>query len=130
MLYIEVFVPGRQEEPLEIKEQMYQDKLATLKKKLQQLKDGTHHEYNKKVRKLEYQYKERLRLNVLHKEYMIECTEREYIQEKKAAAREFEEKKIDLKENLISDLEDKKKSIESERYNMELTGDSMEVNFL
>ncbi|CAG9820629.1 unnamed protein product [Phaedon cochleariae] len=41
---------GRQHEPLEIKEQMYQDKLANLKKKLQQLKDGTHHEYNKKVK--------------------------------------------------------------------------------
>ncbi|KAG5900095.1 hypothetical protein JTB14_016064 [Gonioctena quinquepunctata] len=118
---------GRHQEPLEIKEQMYQDKLANLKKKLQQLKDGTHHEYNRKVRKLEYQYKERLRLNVLHREYMIDCVEREYIQEKKAAAREFEEKKIDLKENLISDLEDKKKTVEAERFTMELTGDSMEV---
>lgn len=118
---------GRQEEPLEIKEQMYQDKLANLKKKLQQLKDGTHHDYNKKVRKLEYQYKERLRLNILYRDYMIECVERDYIQEKKAATREFEEKKIDLKENLISDLEDKKRTVEAERYSMELTGDSMEV---
>nr|CAH7716370.1 unnamed protein product [Callosobruchus chinensis] len=118
---------GRQEEPLEIKEQMYQDKLATLKKKLQQLKDGTHHDYNKKVKKLDYQYKERLRLNTLYKEYLMECVERDYIQEKKAAAREFEEKKIDLKETLISDLEDKKRTVEVERYSMELTGDSMEV---
>lgn len=121
---------GRQEEPLEIKEQMYQDKLAMLKKKLQQLKDGSHHEYNKKVRKLEYQFKERLRLNVLYRDYVIDCIEKEYIQEKKAAAREFEEKKIDLKENLISDLEDKKKTIESERFSMELTGDSMEVKIM
>ncbi|XP_056640055.1 sin3 histone deacetylase corepressor complex component SDS3 [Diorhabda sublineata] len=118
---------GRQEEPLEIKEQMYQDKLSNLKKKLQQLKDGTHHDYNRKVRKLEYQYKERLRLNVLYRDYLIECVDKEYIQEKKAAVREFEEKKIDLKENLISDLEDKKKTVEAERYSMELTGDCMEV---
>lgn len=106
---------------------MYQDKLASLKKKLQQLKDGSHHEYNKRVKRLESQYQERLRMNKLHREYMIENVERDYIQEKKAAAREFEEKKIDLKENLISDLEDKKRSIEAERYTMELTGDSMEV---
>ncbi|XP_018576841.1 sin3 histone deacetylase corepressor complex component SDS3 [Anoplophora glabripennis] len=118
---------GRQEEPLEIKEQMYQDKLANLKKKLQQLKDGTHYEYNKKVKKLEYQYKERLRLNVLYRDYLIDCVERDYLQEKKAAAREFEEKKIDLKETLISDLEDKKRTVEAERFSMELTGDSMEV---
>lgn len=106
---------------------MYQDKLASLKKKLQQLKDGTHHEYNKKIKKLEYQYKERLRLNTIYRDYMIECVEREYVLEKKAAAKEFEEKKIDLKENLLSDFEDKKKTIETERYSMELTGDSMEV---
>lgn len=118
---------GRHEEPLEIKEQMYQDKLASLKKKLQQLQDGTHSEYNRKVKKLEYQYKERIRLNVLYRDYMIECVERDYILEKKAAAKEFDEKKVDLKENLISELEDKRRTIEAERYSMELTGDSMEV---
>lgn len=118
---------GHQDEPLEIKEQMYQDKLASLKKKLHQLKDGTHTDYNRKAKKLEYQYKERLRLNVLYRDYLLDCIEKEYITEKRAAAKEFEEKKIDLKENLISDLEDKKRTIEAERYTMELTGDSMEV---
>ena len=50
--------------------------------------------------------------------------------EKKAAAKEFEEKKIELRENLISDLEEKRKIIEAERHTMELTGDSMEVIFM
>lgn len=118
---------GRHEEPYEIKEQMYQDKLASLKKKLQQLKDGTHHEYNRRVRKLEYQYKERIRLNVIFREYLFECVERDYVKEKKAAAKEFEEKKVDLKENLLSDFEDKRRTIEAERFSLELTGDSMEV---
>lgn len=118
---------GRHEEPLEIKEQMYQDKLASLKKKLQQLKDGTHHDYNRRVKKLESQYRERIRVNILYRDYRIECVEREYIGEKKAAAKEFEDKKIDLRENLISDFEDKKRSIEAERYSIELTGDSTEM---
>ena len=34
----------------------------------------------------------------------------------------LQEKKIELKENLILELEDKKKNIEGERSNMELTG--------
>ena len=34
----------------------------------------------------------------------------------------FQERKIDLKENLIMELEDKKKNIENERLTMELTG--------
>lgn len=80
------------------------------------------------MKKLEYQYKERLRLNVLYRDYLIDCVEKEYLQEKKAAVKEFEEKKIDLKETLISDLEDKKRTVEAERFSMELTGDSMEVN--
>lgn len=56
--------------------------------------------------------------------------ERDYINEKKAAAKEFEEKKIELRENLIAELEEKRKIIEAERHTMELTGDSMEVSFL
>ncbi len=34
----------------------------------------------------------------------------------------LQERKIDLKENLIMELEDKKKNIENERLTMELTG--------
>lgn len=58
---------------------------------------------------------------------MTECVERDYILEKKAAVKEFEEKKIDLKENLLTDMEEKRKIIETDRHTMELTGDSMEV---
>ncbi|XP_031788900.1 sin3 histone deacetylase corepressor complex component SDS3 isoform X2 [Nasonia vitripennis] len=118
---------GKSEEYTEIKEQIYQDKLASLKKQLQQLKDGSHVEYNRKVKRLEAQYKERLRLNIIYRDYLTECVEREYILDKKAAVKEFEEKKSDLKENLVADMEEKRKLIESDRYSMELTGDSTEV---
>ncbi|KAK3083902.1 hypothetical protein FSP39_004951 [Pinctada imbricata] len=116
----------------EIKEQMYQDKLAHLKKQLAQLEDGTLPEYIKKRRKIDQQYKERLRLNEIWKEYELEIVEREYIKEKKAAAKDFEEKKIDLKESLLIELDEKKRNIENERNSMELTGgfllsDSMEM---
>jgi len=57
----------------------------------------------------------------------MECIERDYVMEKKGAVNEFEEKKIELRENLISDLEEKRKMVEAERHSMELTGDSMEV---
>ncbi|XP_014467830.1 PREDICTED: sin3 histone deacetylase corepressor complex component SDS3 isoform X1 [Dinoponera quadriceps] len=118
---------GKSEEYTEIKEQMYQDKLASLKKQLQQLNDGTHPEYNRKLKRLEAQYRERLSLNIIYRDYLTECVERDYIVEKKAAVKEFEEKKIDLKENLLTDMEEKRKMIESDRHTMELTGDSMEV---
>lgn len=110
-----------------MKEQMYQEKLSSLRKQLQSLKDGIHPEYNKRLRKLEQSYKERLRLNDILYKYEEDCIKREYESELKAAAREFEEKKIELRESLIVDLEEKKKNIENERLTMEFTGDSMEV---
>jgi Sin3 histone deacetylase corepressor complex component SDS3 len=55
-----------------------------------------------------------------------ERIEREYINEKKSSVREFEERKIELKENLITELEDKKKMIEMERVSLELANDSTE----
>lgn len=106
----------------EIKEQMYQDKLAFLKKQLKQLEDGTLPEFLKRNKKIDQQYRERLKLMEVFKEYELEVIEREYKKEKKLSAKDFEEKKIDLKENLIADLEDKKRSIETERSQLELTG--------
>lgn len=117
----------QEEEYTEIKEQMYQDKLANLKKQLQQLQDGSHPEYERRLKKLEQAYKDRLILNEVFQTYEMERVEKEYIYEKKAAVREFEEKKIELRETLIMELEEKKRMIESERSTIELTGDSMDV---
>lgn len=111
---------------------MYQDKLAHLKKQLQQLQDGTLPEYIKKRRKIDQQFKERMRINESWREFEIEIVDRDYIIEQKIAAEDFEEKKIDLKEHLITDYEEKKRNIENERSSIDLMGgfllsDSMEV---
>uniref|UniRef100_A0A8C7JUH4 SDS3 homolog, SIN3A corepressor complex component n=1 Tax=Oncorhynchus kisutch TaxID=8019 RepID=A0A8C7JUH4_ONCKI len=112
---------------VEIKEQMYKDKLASLKRQLTQLQEGTLQEYQKRMKKLDQQYKERLRNADLFLQLETEQVERNHIKEKKAAVKEFDDKKVELKENLISELEEKKKMIENEKLTMELTGDSMEV---
>ncbi|KAL1273837.1 hypothetical protein QQF64_026651 [Cirrhinus molitorella] len=109
---------------VEIKEQMYQDKLASLKRQLQQLQEGTLQEYQKRMKKLDQQYKERLRNADLFLQLETEQVERNYIKEKKAAVKEFDDKKVELKENLIAELEEKKKMIENEKLTMELTGAS------
>lgn len=116
-----------EEDYVEMKEQMYQDKLASLKRQLQQLQEGTLQEYQKRMKKLDQQYRERIRNAELFLQLETEQVERNYIKEKKAAVKEFEDKKVELKENLIAELEEKKKMIENEKLTMELTGDSMEV---
>ena len=110
----------------EIKEQMYQDKLGTLKEQLRLLENKTHPEYVKRVVRVKQVYEERLFLNDAFLSFETERIEKEYIQEKKAAAREFEERKSDLKESLIQELEEKKKQIEAERTTIDLTTEGVE----
>ncbi|KAG8196243.1 hypothetical protein JTE90_023800 [Oedothorax gibbosus] len=113
----------QEQEYTEIKEQMYQDKLASLKKQLKQLEDGVHPDYMKRFKKLEQQYQARQLWSEVFERVEIERVERDYVLEKEAAHKEFEEKKIEVRENLIADLEEKKRMIEAERSSMELTSD-------
>jgi Sin3 histone deacetylase corepressor complex component SDS3 len=99
---------------------VYQDKLASLKKQLEEVAVGSHPELLRRIKQIERQYHERLRLNNYYRDYLIECVEKDYILEKNAAVKEYEEKKSDLKENLLADFEDKKKLIENERTTMEI----------
>ncbi|GBM16309.1 hypothetical protein AVEN_194049-1 [Araneus ventricosus] len=115
----------QEEEYTEIKEQMYQDKLANLKKQLKQLEEGVHPDYLKRLKKLEQNYQNRQLLNQVFERVEIERVERDYILEKEAAHKEYEEKKIELRETLISDLEEKKRMIEAERSSMELTSEDI-----
>merc|ERR1712203_957646 len=111
----------------EMKEQMYQDKLADLKHQLTKLNNGTLTEWQKKLNKLEKVYKERIRYTEVVRDLEVEMVEQDFIREKKSAFREFEDQKVYLKDQLIAELEEKQKLIEAERHNMELTGDSMEM---
>jgi len=106
---------------------MYLEKLNAYKYQLQQLCEGNYPEYNRRVKRLEQQYKERLRLNTTWRDHLMDLTEKDFVAEKKAAAKELDEKVIELKENLIQDMEEKKKIIEAERVTMELSGDSAET---
>jgi len=127
----------------EIKEQMYQDKLAQIKKHIGMLQEGSLPEFLKRTKKIELQYRERLRQNEVSKTVDIEKAERDVTIDVTNAEREFEEKrerlkerllehlkekKVDLKESLIGDLKEKRGVIELERQTMDLNGaDFMEV---
>ena len=110
-------------EHTEIKEQMYQDKLAHLKNQLKQLNDTTLPEYSKRLRRIEATYRERMRISSVIRDLEEDMVEQDFINEKRSAVREFEEQKVFLRDQLISELEDKQRLIEAERHNMELTGD-------
>ena len=66
-----------------MKEQMYQDKLSHLKKQLQQLSDGTHPEWLKRIKKLDTGLKERMFINTVIKDLELEMAEQDFLSEKK-----------------------------------------------
>ena len=110
----------------EIKEQIYQDKLAGLKEQLRQVENNTHPEYLKRAARVKQVYEERLLLNDAFLAFETERIEKEYLNEKRAAVREFDERKSDLKESIIAELEEKKRQIEAERTSIELTNEGSE----
>ena len=61
----------------EMKEQMYQDKLADLKRQLAKLNDGSLAEWQKKLRRLDSVYRERLRYNEVVRDLEVEMVEQE-----------------------------------------------------
>ena len=115
------------QEHTEMKEQMYQDKLSHLKRQLEQLNEGNLPDYTKKLRRLGTKYRERMRISEVIRDLEVDMVEQDYINEKRSAVREFEEQKVFLRDQLINELEEKQRMIETERHNMELTGDSMEL---
>jgi len=111
----------------DIKETVYHDKLAYLNSLLADLSAGRHPEYVKKMAKNEKAYRYRVKLNEAKKDCETDSIERQFLREKKAAVREFEDKKIELKDTVIAEWEEKRKQIELDRYSVELAQDNTEV---
>jgi len=111
----------------EIKEQVYQDKMAMLKSQLAQLKSGVHPEFLRGVEKMTAIYNVRVEVNGLWEKTERERIDEDFMKEKKAALREFEDKKIELKENLLTEFRERRKQIEIERNSMDLGSDTTEV---
>jgi hypothetical protein len=55
-----------------------------------------------------------------------DIAEREFVAEKIAAVRDFEDQQQFLREQLIGELEEKQKVVEADRLGMELVADSMD----
>ncbi len=111
----------------EMREQMYQDKLAELKQQLSLLQTGQLPEYVRRLRRLEATYRERKRVSEVIREIESDMVEHEFLREKKSAAREFEDHKVYLREQLVAELEEKQKAVEAERHNVELLADTSEL---
>ncbi|XP_065830930.1 sin3 histone deacetylase corepressor complex component SDS3-like [Oscarella lobularis] len=103
------------------------ESVQSYRDQLRKLDEGTNVEYLKKVEKLRESKLVMLASAEAFRDYEIGVVEHEYLHEKSAVKREYEIKKVEMKDNLIHDLLEEKKKVETERQTIELTGDSMDV---
>lgn len=59
-------------------------------------------------------------MNNLWRDCLLDAIEREFIRERRLAHKEFDDRNAELTENLIAELNERKKAIEHDNLNMEL----------
>ncbi len=109
--------------PTELREEMYRQKLSELRSQLQQLHTNTLPEYVRRLRRLEAVHRERQRLCHEYRGLEMEMVESELNSEVRAVASEFEEQKLLIRESFMSELKEKRRSVEADRTGLEITGD-------
>lgn len=110
----------------------FEDKLAALKEQLKRLDDGTDTEYLRRVQEVEEMRDKRLFIADAFRQYELQWAQDEYEREKAVAQQEFESKKLELKECLLHELQEKKRAYETYRHSLELssTMDSLEPKMM
>ena len=108
---------------VDIKRQLYEIKKKHLLEQLRQLDNKIHPEYLKRVKEVEVAYEKRINLSFTYFTTEMERIEKDFIAEKEAAIKEYEEKSTQLKETLIAELQEKKRSIDAEWECMDIVYD-------
>lgn len=109
---------------LEIKEQIYRDQLAQLKSQLEQLDTDCHPAYLNRLKILDKIFNERRFYLQCAYEWQQDRIQQDFFNEEQAAITEFNDRRIELKENLIADLEEKKRMFEADT--LDLASDATE----
>lgn len=110
-----------------IKEQVYNEKLAHLESQLKQLQELNNPEYKAGVDRLRKELQERLEMIDTVRDVEKERIEQEFKKEEEMLTKELEDKKNDLLDSLMAELEEKRQQIKHEYQNMDLAGDYVEV---
>ena len=81
---------------------------------------GTHPDYLAQVREIEEMREKRLFVAEVFKQYELQASDGEFEREQLLATQEFEGKRLELKDCLLHDLQEKRKAYETYRHSMEL----------
>jgi hypothetical protein len=107
----------------ELKDRLYQEKMAGLTKESQQLTEGTHPEYIDQMNQIEKTKNEKLHISKTWRDLLIKTVENTYKTECEAIENELAAEKESLNQRLMATLQEKKKKLEEEKNNMDISFD-------
>lgn len=98
-----------------------QEKLALLQSQLCAIEDGTDPEYLTRIREVDKMREHRLFVAETFRDYELAVTTADYNREKETALEQYEAKKLELKDYLLHDLQDKRRAYDNYRNTVELS---------
>lgn len=105
----------------ETRSSSFEEKLSALYTQLKMLEEGTDPEYLQEVARIKEEKEKRLFVAETFRNYETQCAKDDFERDKSLAETEFEVKKVELKECLMHDQQDKKKAYENYRHTAELS---------
>ena len=96
------------------------EKLLLLRGQLKKLKEGIDPDYLSLVEEADRVREKRVFVAQVFREYELAAAQEERDKERESAFQQFESKKMELKECLLHDLQDKKKAYDNYRHNVDL----------
>jgi len=103
-----------------LKEKLFADKMAAIKKEIDQLNDGSHDGYLGEVKLLDEKKRRRYLLAEQWRNYSTQCVDISLEGDKKAADDEFETEATELKERMQKNLQKRRKQAEEEKRDFSL----------
>lgn len=104
----------------ELKDRLYQEKMTSLKKEIEQVTSGLHPEFAEHLNALEKKKSEKMRVADLWRHYQMDCVENFYRAEREACEHEFLSEKQSIREQMLSGLHEKLKKLEEEKNTMDI----------
>eukprot|EP00128_Syssomonas_multiformis_P005625 Colp12_sorted_trinity150504_noHs@20755 len=107
----------------DLKDRLYQDQLSAISREIEQIKSGAHTELLQQIELLEQRRNDRIRIAELYRKYQLENINNQISSEKKEAENEYQMRKEEVADMLLQSVLDKKRKIEEDRNNNDLTTD-------
>ncbi|CAJ0650019.1 4892_t:CDS:2 [Entrophospora sp. SA101] len=107
------------------KEEIYKENLDQIDLDIKAMREGIHPEYEEQLQQLIEKREQMLEKARLYRSYRLECVEKMFEAEIKQVEKDYTTEKQGLKEQMLADIDERKKKIKEEYEGFDVTSDSV-----